>query len=229
MSARPPRARRYENFQQTLAFLTNAEAGAHGYDPAHWRTKAYPAGRFDGGAVMDLSAAELARALAVAGGGAADELAAGPAEILFDADSFALFGASATDGGLGGGGGEFADRIYFVTRKAALNGLGSKLQAQILRRLASDARAFPLENDDDRLAMLAWACAEPAGADGAAADGAAAVPAPEDGPPPGPPVPPLTTADVLRRVYRPSEARAPQIFVVENPGRGEDPDALADG
>ena len=42
-------------------------------------------------------------------------------------------------------------------------------------------------------------------------------------------MPPLTTADVLRRVYRPSEARAPQIFVVENPGRGEDPDALADG
>ena len=58
MSARPPRARRYENFQQTLAFLTNAEAGAHDREAGYGALRACAAAARPDAAVAAVRRAE---------------------------------------------------------------------------------------------------------------------------------------------------------------------------
>ena len=106
----------------------------------------------------------------------------GGVEILFDADSFRLFRAAepapattptpaaATPTAAGAGlcstatplpppppPPMFSERIHFVTRRARLLGLDSKLRAKLLARVASDTGAAPLDSSADCLALFEWA------------------------------------------------------------------------
>jgi hypothetical protein len=109
--------------QENLAWLTGDEAG---YDPAAYRTRGFPAGRFD-------------RAAAHTGDGEVHVLGPG---------SFRRFRRDPATG-------LFLDGLYLVTRDGPVWGLGSAALARVAHRAATDERWDPA-SDVYLAGLLEW-------------------------------------------------------------------------
>lgn len=109
--------------QENLAWLTGS---AEGWDPAVYRTRAFPSGRFEGEATH------------TQGG-----------------ERFRLSSASFRRFRRDGEGGAFLERLYLVTRPGTLWGVDGGAMARISHRVATDERWDPAD-DAYLAALLAW-------------------------------------------------------------------------